>query len=263
MPSQRAQVRRRVGLSGLLGVRSAFPRRPLRLRPRRGARGRAREQQGGERRGERLAAVRARGAVALAALSLACAAPPPSTPPPAPPPRVPAAPPAAGPVPPPPCLRVESLELHKGERRLDVLCEGGREIHLRVALGRRPEGAKQAAGDRRTPEGRYRLLAAEDSRFHLFIPLDYPSLEDARRAYEEGRLSSDDRRRIEDAHANGVPPPADTPLGGGIGLHGEGPDWAGASALLDWTFGCVALADDDIDFLAERAPPGTPIDIRP
>jgi murein L,D-transpeptidase YafK len=196
----------------------------------------------------------------MAGIVTACAAPPPPTPPaPVPAP----APPELEPPPLAPCVRIERLTLHKRERTLRAQCAGGRELELRVALGRAPDGTKERTGDYRTPEGSYRLHAVARSRFHLFIPLDYPSPDDARRGFQEGRITLEDRRRIERAHAEGAMPPADTPLGGAIGLHGEGEEWSGASRLFDWTFGCVALSDRDIELLASRTAPGTPIDIQP
>jgi murein L,D-transpeptidase YafK len=166
--------------------------------------------------------------------------------------------------PPPPCRRIAKLEIRKSERRLLAHCEGGRVSELSVSLGRDPIGPKRRAGDSRTPEGRYRISARpQPSRFHLFIPIDYPSLEDAEAARAEGLLSREDHQRILAAHARGEEPPADTPLGGRLGLHGEGERWRGDSPHLDWTYGCVALSDSDIDFLARRTRVGTPVVIRP
>jgi murein L,D-transpeptidase YafK len=133
-----------------------------------------------------------------------------------------------------------------------------------VALGRRPEGPKRAEGDLRTPEGLYRISgAARASRFHRFLPFDYPSREDAERARAEGRITRAELARIEAALARGAPPPHDTPLGGHLGFHGEGARWRGDSEHLDWTYGCIAMTDERIEFLATRTLPGTPVRIEP
>jgi murein L,D-transpeptidase YafK len=193
------------------------------------------------------------------ALAFACArpAPPPSELPPPPPPA-----PEVRKPPPPPCLRIERLIVHKGERRLYVHCEGGMLVPLRVALGRDPVGHKQSAGDHRTPEGDYRIAGpAVRSRFHRFVPIDYPSRADADAALAARRISQADHARILAAHRRGVPPPADTKLGGDLGLHGEGARWRGESRGLDWTYGCIALADRDLDFVIDRVHVGTPISI--
>jgi hypothetical protein len=201
--------------------------------------------------------------VFAAGLLIAACAPAPSPPPPLPP--VPPAPPAAEiPVPPPPCVSVTRIEVIKSRRLLRAHCEGGRIVELTVALGRDTAGAKLRAGDTRTPEGHYRVNGPpRSSRFHLFIPIDYPSLEDARAGRADGRISAAAYARIEAAHARGESPPGDTALGGNLGFHGEGDRWRGDSVDLDWTNGCVGLSDADIDFLAARIAVGTPVAITP
>jgi murein L,D-transpeptidase YafK len=152
--------------------------------------------------------------------------------------------------------------VHKGERRLRARCEGGAVVSLPIALGRDPVEPKRRAGDHRTPEGDYRIAGpAVRSRFHRFVPIDYPSRADADAALAERRISRADHARILAAHQRGVPPPADTPLGGEIGLHGEGARWRGESSGLDWTYGCIALADTDLDFVIARVREGTLISI--
>lgn len=152
--------------------------------------------------------------------------------------------------------------IRKDERRLYAECERGALLSFGVALGREPREPKRAEGDLATPEGRYRISgAARPSRFHRFLPIDYPGLNDAEAGYREGRLSRSDYDRIVSAHLRGEAPPRDTPLGGGIGFHGEGKRWRGDSEHLDWTLGCIALSDGDLDFLIEHAPIGTPVSI--
>lgn len=198
---------------------------------------------------------------ALAAAALvAC----PRIPPPAPPP----APPAPAPPPPSPetlpCFEVERIVVTKHERSLLARCTGGGERRFTVALGRVPTGAKERRGDSRVPEGVYHLVGvARASRFYRFWMLDYPSPADAERGLSAGRISRVEARAIMRAHEAGRLPPQDTALGGMIGLHGEGRRWRGDSAALDWTQGCLALADADLDFLIARTPPGTPVEIAP
>lgn len=133
-----------------------------------------------------------------------------------------------------------------------------------VALGRAPAGSKQARGDERVPEGVYHLVGVpRPSRFYRFWPLDYPSLADADRGVADRTITRAEARAIASAHAAGQLPPQNTALGGWIGLHGEGQRWRGDSAHLDWTQGCLALADGDLDFLIARAAPGTPVEILP
>jgi hypothetical protein len=202
-----------------------------------------------------------RAACAAWLLAAACAPAPPPLPPPPPPPLPPSIPEIP---PPPPCARVAHIEVIKSLRLLRAHCEGGRVVEMTVALGRETAGAKQSAGDSRTPEGRYRVSGPpRSSRFHLFVPIDYPSVEDAESARADGRISAAAYARILAAHERGEAPPDDTPLGGHLGFHGEGDRWRGDSVDLDWTYGCVAVTDADIGFLAERTPVGTPVVIEP
>jgi murein L,D-transpeptidase YafK len=200
-------------------------------------------------------------AILLLVLQACAGAPPP--PPGEPPPPAPApAPPT--PPPPPPCERIVRIEVSKSQRLLRAWCARGAEVAMTAALGRDPVGPKREAGDVRTPEGHYRISGEpQPSRFHAFVPIDYPSVADADLALAEGRIGLRDHRRIVRAHQRGVPPPGDTPLGGEIGLHGEGTRWAGDSEHLDWTLGCIAVTDDELDFLIARTGPGVPVDIVP
>jgi hypothetical protein len=162
-----------------------------------------------------------------------------------------------------PCEKAVALEVRKRERTLLARCAEGGVREFSIALSREPFGAKRARGDQRSPEGSYRIAGhARSSRFHRFIPIDYPSLADADRALAERRISADVHTRILAAHHAGRLPPQDTALGGWVGLHGEGERWRG-DGDLDWTEGCFALPDDAIDWVAAHAPVGTPIRIEP
>ena len=196
------------------------------------------------------------GRAALLALWLAaCAAKPPPPPPaPAPPPPEAAAP--------PPCERVARLEVRKAAHTLVAECAGGAHLEFPVALSRE-KGPKRAAGDQRVPEGEYRIAGpVRASRFHRFVPIDYPSRKDAVRALAEGRIPRTDHDAIVAAHRHHRLPPQHTALGGHVGFHGEGERWKG-DLRLDWTYGCVAVTDEVIDWIATRAPRGTPVSIVP
>jgi murein L,D-transpeptidase YafK len=164
----------------------------------------------------------------------------------------------------PTCPRIAHIEVRKTERRLVARCDPGPAVVMKIALGREPVGAKTTRGDHRTPEGTYVVSGpATLNRFHRFIPIDYPSRRDADAALASGVISAREHARIVARRAHDRPPPQDTALGGGIGLHGEGPRWRGESAGVDWTFGCVAVRDHEIDFLAQRVKVGTPVWIVP
>ncbi len=113
----------------------------------------------------------------------------------------------------------------------------------RVALGRGQGNAKEQQGDHETPEGLYTIDAKNArSRFHLALHVSYPNAEDRRRAQELG-----------------VTP------GGDIMIHGieNGLGWLGPlQRHLDWTDGCIALTDPEIDEVWKLVPVGTPVDIK-
>lgn len=163
-----------------------------------------------------------------------------------------------------PCSKIVRIEVWKGERTLRAYCKSGAVIVMRAAIGREELGPKLRSGDHRTPEGRYRVSGtAKPGRFHLFIPIDYPSVEDAERAREGGWLSVSEYEQIIEAHRAGVVPPAVTSLGGNLGFHGEGERWQGDSEFFDWTYGCVAVTDQDIEFLSKRLEVGVQVLIHP
>lgn len=151
------------------------------------------------------------------------------------------------------------LEVWKS-RRLLVVRDGPREVRrYPIGLGKEPVGHKEREGDNRTPEGDYRICWRNPkSRFHLFLGLSYPGPGDARAA--RGRGEIDDRvvREVERA-VRTTPiacPPWKTPLGGFVGIHGHG-------AFADWTAGCIAVNDDDIEELWLLVGLGAPVRIAP
>lgn len=155
---------------------------------------------------------------------------------------------------PPPALR---LIVRKGERRL-VLASGRTSLkEYRVGLGPVPAGHKEQEGDGRTPEGEYYVCTRlERSRFRHFLGLSYPGVSDAHRGLRTGLLSRGERDRILDAQRARKQPPWSTRLGGAVGIHGSG-------AGSDWTAGCVAVEDRDIDELFAVVGLGTPVTIQP
>lgn len=127
-----------------------------------------------------------------------------------------------------------SLELFDGERLVKT---------YRIALGTNPTDPKRKEGDGCTPEGTYCVCTKnERSRYHLFLGLSYPNLDDADRGLRTGLITRAEHDAIAAAHKERSRPPWKTRLGGEIGLHGSG-------TSSDWTAGCVALADEDIEEL--------------
>jgi hypothetical protein len=216
-----------------------------------------REREQGGARAAALAAIAWLGVALLAGCALRPAEPPPV----GPPPLLGAGIPLSDD---PTCPRIAHIEVRKSERRLVARCDPGPVFVMKVALGRDPIGPKTSRGDNRTPEGSYVVSGpARRNRFHRFIPIDYPSRRDADAALASGAISPAEHARILARRAHDRPPPQNTSLGGGLGLHGEGKRWQGESNGLDWTFGCIAVRDPEIDFLAERVKVGTPVWIVP
>ena len=147
--------------------------------------------------------------------------------------------------------QVASVQLHadrvvviKSERVLRLYSEGKVIRSYKVALGGNPVGAKARQGDHKTPEGNYILDSRNaHSQFYRSIHISYPNARD--------RVA---------ARQNGVSP------GGDVFIHGlpNGYGWVGAShRLKDWTDGCIALTNAEMDEVWQAVPNGIPIEIRP
>lgn len=139
---------------------------------------------------------------------------------------------------------MQRVVVEKSARRLELLFAGHPVREYRVSLGREPVGAKLRRGDGRTPEGQYVLDARNaGSSFHRSLHVSYPSPSDVRSAREAGAAA-----------------------GGEIMLHGlpNGAEWVGAEHLgFDWTDGCIAVTNEEMDEIWELVDDGTPIEIRP
>lgn len=138
----------------------------------------------------------------------------------------------------------DRIVIEKAQRRLTLYRGAVALRSYRVALGPQPVGAKEREGDGRTPEGFYsidRRNAA--SGYHLALHVSYPEAKD----------------RVH-AAALGTAP------GGDIMIHGirNGLGWIGPlHRAVDWTRGCIAVTDPEIDEIAQAAPDGTVVEIRP
>jgi murein L,D-transpeptidase YafK len=137
------------------------------------------------------------------------------------------------------------------------------EVFYHVALGTAGAGIKHQRGDNVTPLGVFRIgWVNRNSRFKTFLGLDYPNLEYAKQAYRQGLISKLDYDSILYALEMGLTPPQDTPLGGSIGIHGIGAGDPWIHATYNWTSGCIALDNQQIDRLAQRVNVGTTVEIR-
>lgn len=118
-----------------------------------------------------------------------------------------------------------------------------------VAIGPGGYGPKGYEGDKVTPTGSYTVTATiKQTKWHTYLALDYPNEED--------------KRRYAELVAQGKAPPK-VGAGSGIAIHGRKADMPdGLHKLVDWTLGCVALDNDEIDEVASRVTKGTRVLIR-
>lgn len=139
--------------------------------------------------------------------------------------------------------QADRVVVEKGARTLSLYRGGTLLKAYKIALGKNPVGAKQREGDGRTPEGSYVIdFRKADSKFHRALHISYPNDEDRRRARERG-----------------VNP------GGAIMIHGlpNGMGAIGAShRVRDWTDGCIAVTNEEIEEIWRVVPNGTAIVIR-
>ncbi|MGD2138024.1 MAG: L,D-transpeptidase [Gammaproteobacteria bacterium] len=132
-----------------------------------------------------------------------------------------------------------------------------------VAIGRYGKTYFKRQGDNKTPLGKFRIgWIKEDSRYYRFLGLDYPDLESANRALVDGRISEPQWQAIRVAVQAGKTPPQNTPLGGFIGIHGVGAGDPEVHAQYNWTNGCVALTNEQLDRLLRWVGVGTQVEIR-
>ena len=154
-------------------------------------------------------------------------------------------------------LRNPSVVIKKKERSLE-LYDGEKLVKTySMVLGFEPAGDKLKEGDGKTPEGEFYVFGKNPkSRFHLSLGLSYPSIDDARRGLGDGLISKAEHDAIVSAINKKEIPPQKTALGGEIYIHGGG-------IAGDWTLGCVAMKNEDIEELFRTLPVGTKVTIRP
>jgi murein L,D-transpeptidase YafK len=138
----------------------------------------------------------------------------------------------------------DRVVIEKSARCLTLYSHGAPLKSYRISLGAQPQGAKQREGDNKTPEGNYRIdFKSANSGFHKALHVSYPSAADRARAA-----------------AAGVSP------GGDVMIHGL-PNALGflgrTQRFRDWTAGCIALTNREVDEVWRAVPAGTAVEIRP
>jgi len=140
--------------------------------------------------------------------------------------------------------QADSIVVSKTQRKMELYSDGKVIKTYRIALGPNSVGPKTRQGDHRTPEGTYRIDAKNaHSRYHLALHVSYPDAKDRERA-----------RKL------GVSP------GGDIMIHGLPDQYAFLGPLhtkYDWTDGCIAVSNAEIEEIWKLVPVGTEVQINP
>ena len=139
---------------------------------------------------------------------------------------------------------IDRILVEKAERKLSIFRDGQKLKTYQIALGSNPVGAKEQEGDMKTPEGVYQIdYRNPNSDYHLALHISYPSETDNARAAQRGVSAGFD------IMIHGLP-------------NGQGRIGA-AHRQKDWTAGCIALTDEEIEELWRVTPDGTTVEIRP
>lgn len=140
--------------------------------------------------------------------------------------------------------KIEKLVVIKSKRIMEAYCKGDVIKTYKISLGGDPVGDKQYEGDKRTPEGDYIINAKNNkSGYHKNLGISYPNADD-----------------IREARAKKLKPGGDIKIHGirnGLGFIGKFHRWT------DWTAGCIALTNDEMDEIYDAIEIGTPIRILP
>jgi murein L,D-transpeptidase YafK len=141
-------------------------------------------------------------------------------------------------------IQADKVLVLKSKRLMLLLSQGEILRAYKVALGQKPVGHKTAAGDKKTPEGTYFLdYRKSDSKFHKAIHISYPNESDTLQAQKKG-----------------VSPGSDIMI---HGLPNDGKDIGSLHRYDDWTDGCIAVTNSEIEEIWKFVPDGTPIEIKP
>ncbi len=138
-------------------------------------------------------------------------------------------------------VTTDYILVEKSKRKMQLYSNNKVIREYNVSLGRNPVGAKRQQGDNKTPEGNYRIISRKsDSMYHLSLKISYPNEQD-----------------IEQARIMGVQP------GDYIMIHGLPDDYGTRPRPKDWTFGCIAVTNEEIEEIWRLVPDGATIEIRP
>ena len=152
-----------------------------------------------------------------------------------------------------PPMESPRIVIKKNQRRLQIFDGEKLSKTYKIALGFAPDGGKQTEGDGKTPEGKFYVFVKNaKSKFYLSLGLSYPNVEAARRGLEDEIISREEHDAILEAIEQKKMPPPQTALGGEIYIHGGG-------IAADWTKGCVALRNEEMQEIYDASPVGAEV----
>lgn len=151
--------------------------------------------------------------------------------------------------------KASTLQVLQDDRQMLVFSD--------IAIGRYGTSLDRRRGDNTTPLGHFKIAwITDNTSFHRFFGFNFPTKEYVDRAFRSGQLDKKTRNKIYKALAAGRLPPQNTILGGSLGIHGIGKGDVNVHNQYNWTNGCVALTNDQIDLLTDWIRIGTPVEIR-
>lgn len=137
-----------------------------------------------------------------------------------------------------------TLKVIKGNETINVM--------KNISIGRNGAGFKTKIGDDVTPLGLYRIGWINfESPFYRFYGFNYPSVRNANKGLMSGLINEGSHSAIINAHRKNKTPPQNTPMGGRIGIHGLGRGDEKIHKMMNWTHGCIALTNEQIDQLGQ------------
>jgi murein L,D-transpeptidase YafK len=141
-------------------------------------------------------------------------------------------------------IQIDRIVVHKSKREMLVYSNGELQKTYKVSLGWQPTGHKEFEGDKKTPEGTYFINDKNPhSTYYKNLGISYPDKKDLENARRLGKLAGGDIK----IHG----------IRNGFGFIGKFHRW------FDWTLGCIALTDNEIDEMYQAVKIGTPVEIKP
>ena len=150
---------------------------------------------------------------------------------------------------------IKKVDVVKGQKIIDSF--------ENISIGRGGAGFKEQTGDDITPLGTYKIgWINKRSNFRIFFGFDYPSTKNAKKALNDGLISRNTYKKITYAHSKNKVPPQNTGMGGMLGIHGLGKADHLVHGEFDWTHGCIAMTNPQIDRLSKWIKQGTVVKVK-